>query len=75
MSGAVRPGGREHGNGGKHLCRVHVNPSPVPVEAVVTKTDKDGQHSKATVFCERLNNQTRELTGDEKTQYIAQRWG
>jgi hypothetical protein len=64
-----------HGNGGKHLCRVHVNPSPVPVMAEVTKVDNKGQHSKETVFYARLNNQTLELTGDEKAAYIAQRWG
>ena len=58
---------------GADVCRVHVHPSAVPVEAVVT-TEKNGQRSRKAVFYVRVGNSTRELTVAEKAKYLLNRW-
>lgn len=55
------------------VCRVHVRPSPVPIEAKV-KVEKKGQMIRKTAFYVRASNSTRELTDDEKAKYILGRW-
>jgi type I restriction enzyme, R subunit len=60
---------------GADLCRVHVPPSPFPVEATVT-VDRKGQAQKKTAFYIRIGNGTREITDTaERGKYIASRWG
>lgn len=60
---------------GADLCRVHVPPSPFPVDAQV-KADKGGQLVKKTAFYVRIGNGTREITDPaERNKYIAARWG
>jgi len=58
---------------GHDLCRVHVSPSAVPVEAKVS-IDKHGQTEKKTAFYVRLLNGTRELDDVERDKYVAGRW-
>jgi type I restriction enzyme R subunit len=55
------------------MCRVHVQPSPVPVEADVTVRVK-GQFVKKTAFYVRSGNSTRELGDDERAKYVLGRW-
>jgi type I restriction enzyme R subunit len=55
------------------VCRVHVRPSGVPVDAKVT-IDKKGQMIKKTAFYVRAGNATRELDATEKAKYILSRW-
>ncbi len=62
-----------HSIDGADACRVHVRPSPVPVEAEVTVSVK-GQFGKKTAFYVRSGNSTRELGEDEKAKYILGRW-
>jgi len=45
---------------GQDLCRVHVQPSSFPVDAVVT-VDRKGQLEKKTAFYVRTANATREI--------------
>jgi len=60
---------------GHDLCRVHVPPSPFPVEASVV-IDKNGQFEKKTAFYVRIGNGTREITdAAERHKYLASRWG
>ncbi len=57
------------------LCRVHVPPSPFPVEATVV-VDKKGQMLSKTAFYVRIGNGTREISDPvERQRYIASRWG
>lgn len=58
---------------GAEVCRVHVQPSPVPVEAHVTVSVK-GQFVKKTAFYVRSGNSTRELADAERAKYILGRW-
>jgi type I restriction enzyme R subunit len=58
---------------GADVCRVHVQPSPVPVKAEVTLSVQ-GQNVKKTVFYVRSGNSTRELSDDEQVKYILGRW-
>jgi type I restriction enzyme R subunit len=58
---------------GHDICRVHVRPSAVPVDAEVT-TEKDGQRVKKTAFYIRTGNSTRELNPTEKAKYLLSRW-
>ena len=63
-----------HSVDGKDICRVHVKPSAVPVQAKVVVVKK-GQHEKKTAFYIRLNGKTHEETDEaEKQKYIATRW-
>ena len=55
------------------LCRVHVRPSAVPVEAKVS-VEKKGQIEKKTAFFVRRLNGTAELDDIERQRYIATRW-
>ena len=60
---------------GHDLCRVHVLPSGHPVDAKVTRVNKQGQHEAKTAFYVRTGNGTHEFTdADEKAKYVAQRW-
>ena len=58
---------------GADVCRVHVQPSPVPVEATVTVSVK-GQFFKKSAFYVRSGNSTRELDDAERAKYILGRW-
>jgi type I restriction enzyme, R subunit len=58
---------------GLDVCRVHVNPSAYPVDAVVT-AEKNGQTEKKTVFYVRAGNSTHALTPTEKARYLLNRW-
>ncbi|MEJ7845993.1 MAG: DEAD/DEAH box helicase family protein [Acidimicrobiales bacterium] len=59
---------------GHDLCRAHVLPSAVPVEATVTIETKAGLEKK-TAFYIRVLNGTREITDPaERDRYIAGRW-
>ncbi len=59
---------------GHDICRVHVLPSGVPVEATVTVDTKAGREKK-TAFYVRVLNGTREITDEtERDRYIAGRW-
>ena len=58
---------------GADLCRVHVQPSALPVEAKVT-TEKSGQLHKKTAFYVRIGNSTHELNPTEKAKYLLNRW-
>ena len=63
-----------HNVDGQDLCRVHVRPSGVPVDAVVT-VDRKGQLEKKTAFYVRVANGTREIiAAEERRRYIAARW-
>jgi type I restriction enzyme R subunit len=55
------------------ICRVHVRPSAVPVDARVT-VEKSGQQVKKTAFYVRTGNSTRELNPTEKAKYVLSRW-
>jgi hypothetical protein len=55
------------------VCRVHIQPSPVPVEATLT-VDVKGQLTKKTAFYVRAGNSSRDLDAAEKTKYILGRW-
>jgi len=60
---------------GQDLCRVHVQPSSFPVDAVVT-VDRKGQLEKKTAFYVRTANATREIAAaEERQRYIAARRG
>jgi type I restriction enzyme R subunit len=59
---------------GKDIARVHVTPSGLPVDAVVTVVDKQGQHLKKTGFYVRVGNGTKELDEAERAKYTAGRW-
>lgn len=60
---------------GKDLCRVHVPPSDLPVEANV-KVDERGQQVKKTLFYVRSDNSTIAITDPaEKQKYLHRRWG
>lgn len=58
---------------GADVCRVHVQPSPVPVDATVT-VDLKGQLKKKTAFYVRNGNSSRELDDAEKAKYVLGRW-
>jgi len=58
---------------GADVCRLHVRPSGVPVDARVM-VDKKGQMIKKVAFYVRAGNATRELDADEKVNYIVGRW-
>jgi type I restriction enzyme R subunit len=58
---------------GADLCRVHVQPSALPVEAKVT-TEKNGQLHKKTAFYVRIGNSTHDLNATEKAKYLLNRW-
>ena len=58
---------------GFDVCRVHVQPSPVPVEATVTMSVK-GQFVKKSAFYVRSGNSTRQLDDGERAKYILGRW-
>jgi type I restriction enzyme R subunit len=62
-----------HSVNGGDVCRVHVRPAAVPVDATVT-VEKKGQMSKATVFYVRAGNSTLALDATEKDKYIRDRW-
>lgn len=53
-------------------CRVHVQPSALPVEAKVST--ENGQLSKKTAFYVRIGNSTHELSTTEKAKYLLNRW-
>lgn len=55
------------------MCRVHVQPSALPVEAKVTM-EKNGQLHKKTAFYVRIGNSTHELNATEKAKYLLNRW-
>ena len=75
MGGAItaRLSVQFHTIDGADVCRVHVPPSPVPVEAEVTVSVKD-QLIKKTAFYVRSGNSTRELGDAERAKYILGRW-
>jgi type I restriction enzyme, R subunit len=52
---------------GQDVCRVHVRPSAVPIEAIVT-VEKDGQPVKKTAFYVRTGNSTRSLNAAEQAK-------
>lgn len=58
---------------GQDLCRVHVLPSPFPVDAKVV-VDKGGQLETRTAFYVRVGNGTQALPDDERTKYVTGRW-
>lgn len=58
---------RMHEAEGQKVCIVHIDPSPVPVFARVSKGDQ--------VFFVRINNSTRVLEGADLVGYVRQRWG
>jgi type I restriction enzyme R subunit len=58
---------------GHDLCRVHVQPSGVPVDATVAY-EKDGQIEKKTQFFVRIANGTKALDESERAKYITGRW-
>jgi len=62
-----------HSIDGADVCRVHVQPSALPVEAKVS-TEKNGQLSKKTAFYVRIGNSTHELSMTEKAKYLLNRW-
>lgn len=62
-----------HAVDGQDLCRVHVLPSPFPVDAKVV-VDKGGQLAKRTAFYVRVGNGTKVLVDDERTKYVTGRW-
>lgn len=62
-----------HAIDGLDVCRVHVNPSAYPVDAMVT-AEKDGQTEKRTLFYVRAGNSTHSLTATEKARYLLNRW-
>ncbi len=63
-----------HSIEGRDICRVHVAPSPFPVEANV-KLEKNGQVISKSAFYIRIGNGTREITSPaEKQKYLASRW-
>lgn len=62
-----------HSVNGGDVCRVHVRPSAVPVDATVT-VDKNGQMSRTTVFYVRAGNSTLGLDAAEKDKYLRDRW-
>ena len=70
---AARLSAQFHLIDGADLCRVHVQPSPVPVEAKVT-VDVKGQFVKKTAFYVRSGNSTRELDAAERAKYVLGRW-
>jgi type I restriction enzyme, R subunit len=70
---AARLSAQFHVIDGADLCRVHVQPSPVPVEAAVTVSVK-GQLVKKRAFYVRSGNSTRELDDAERAKYILGRW-
>ena len=55
------------------LCRVHVRPSAVPVEATVS-IEKSGQIEKKTIFYVRVLSGTKELSEGERQKYTLSRW-
>lgn len=62
--------------GDRDLCRVHVKPSSLPVDAEVVEADKNGQHVKKTVFYGRFGNGTRAITDPyQRERYKVQVWG
>jgi type I restriction enzyme R subunit len=75
MGGAVaaRLSVQFHTIDGAEVWRVHVQPSPVPIDANVTVNVK-GQLVKKSAFYVRSGNSTRELSEAEKAKYILGRW-
>jgi hypothetical protein len=63
-----------HSIAGADVCRIHVQPSPVPVEADVTVNVKGQFVRKTGVFYVRSGNSTRELDDAQKAKYILGRW-
>ncbi len=51
---------------GIQVALVHVTPSPEPIYATVSKSDR--------VFFARVNNSTRSLEGPDLVGYVKQRW-
>jgi type I restriction enzyme R subunit len=62
-----------HTIGGADVCRVHVSPSAVPVEARVT-VERAGQLVRKVAFFVRTGNSTKELDDAEKAKYVLGRW-
>lgn len=58
---------------GADVCRVHVQPSALPVDAKVS-TEKNGQLHKKTAFYVRIGNSTHELSATGKAKYLLNRW-
>ena len=58
---------------GHDVCRVHVRPSAVPVEATVTVDTKAGFEKKIQFFV-RVGNGTRPFDDTERQKYVAGRW-
>ena len=76
LSAAVNVGGEILEIGGKDLCRVHVKPSALPVEAQVTEVDKNGQNLNKIVFYGRFGNGTRAIPDpSDRERYKVQIWG
>ncbi len=75
MGGAVaaRLSVQFHTIDGADVCRIHVQPSPVPIKAEVTASVR-GQLIKKTAFYVRSGNSTRELGDTEQAKYILGRW-
>jgi type I restriction enzyme R subunit len=67
---------QRHTVDGQDVYRVHVPPSPFPVDAKVTIVDKKGQHQKKVEFYIRIGNGTRAVADDaERGKIILRRWG
>lgn len=62
-----------HTVNGADLCRLHVHPSAVPVEATVV-VDKKGQLDKQTKFFVRTGNSTSALDDVDRAAYVRTRW-
>jgi len=62
-----------HRIGGGDVCRVHVRPSAVPVDATVT-VDVKGQLVKKTAFYVRAGSSTLALDAAEKDKHIRDTW-
>ncbi|HSV64747.1 MAG TPA: RNA-binding domain-containing protein [Mycobacteriales bacterium] len=58
---------------GADVCRVHVHPSAVPVQAKVT-VDRNGQMVRKTAFFVRVGNSTKDFDEAERAKYILGRW-
>lgn len=59
---------------GHDLCRVHMRPSAVPVEATVI-VDRKGQMEKEVGFYVRVGNGRKKLDEIQKQKYVKGRWG
>ncbi len=60
---------------GQQVCRVHVQPSPFPVDAKVKLPNREGKVERKTAFYVRANNGTLEFKNeDEREKYVVHRW-